>query len=231
MLKEIIDNFYLDRQKDKEQRHFYVTDAGRCPRAIFFKFKNAPRREIEANILRLFDHGDHIHKLIMKPLLSTRAIHVVASEVEIPPQEIISGRADAVLSDGKELFVLDIKSMNSMVFRTLQEPKEENVNQIQLYLHYFKISRGILLYVNKDNQELKEFVVDYNPVRSQLLLDGLLEVKKHIDSNIIPCRIPSYPSDWQCQYCQFKLICKKGEAREMQWEKLKAELEAPPLAG
>jgi len=225
MLKEIIDKFYLDRQKDKEQRHFYITDAGRCPRAMIFKFKNVPRKEMEANILRLFDHGDYIHKLIMKSLLSTRDIHVVASEVDIPPQELISGRADAILSDGEQLFVLDIKSMNSMVFRTLKEPKEENINQIQLYLHYFKIQKGILLYVNKDSQDLKEFVVEYNPTRSQKLLDDLTYVKKQIDSNTIPSRIPSYSSDWQCQYCQFKEVCKIAEAGEMEWESLKSKIE------
>jgi len=226
MLKEIIDNYYLERQRDREQRHFYITDAGRCARAIFFKFKKAPRKEMEANILRLFDHGDHIHKLIMKPLLSTRAIHVVASEVDIPPQELISGRADAVLSDGEQLFVLDIKSMNSMIFRNLQEPKEENINQIQLYLHYFKIQKGILLYVNKDSQDLKEFVVEYNPAKSQHLLDELAILKKQIDSDALPSRIPVYPSDWQCQYCQFKEICKMAEAGEMKWGDLKAKISA-----
>src|SRR4030043_1593252 len=173
MLKELIDKFYLDRQKDKEQHHFYITDAGKSGRAFFFKFKNVPRKEMEANILRLFDHGDHIHQLIMKPLLSTREIHVVAAEVNIPPQELISGRADAIISDGKELYVLDIKSMNSMIFGKLDEPKEENMDQLQLYLHYFKIPKGILLYVNKDNQQLKDFVVQYEKKCALSLLDFL----------------------------------------------------------
>ena len=128
MLKELIDKFYLDRQKDREQHHFYITDAGRCPRTIFFKFKNVPREEMEARVLRMFDHGDYIHQLIMKPLLSMRDVHVVASEINIPPQEIISGRADAIISDGKELYVVDIKNMNSMIFRNLQEAKVENVS-------------------------------------------------------------------------------------------------------
>jgi len=116
MLKELIDKFYLDKQRDREQHHFYITDAGRCARSVFFfyitdagrcarsvffKFKNAPKKAIEPNILRLFDHGDHMHQLIMKPLLSVREVHVVASEVNIPPQELISGRADAIVSDGK----------------------------------------------------------------------------------------------------------------------------------
>jgi len=226
MLREIIDKFYLDRQKDKNQHHFYISDAGRCARSIFFKFKNAPRKEMEANILRLFDHGNHIHQLIMKPLLSTRDIHVVASEVNIPPQELVSGRADAIVSDGKELYVLDIKSMNSMGFRYLDKAKEENINQIQLYLHYFKIPKGILLYVNKDDQQLKEFIVNYNQVQAQSLLDELANLKKQIDSDIIPPRFPGYPDNWQCKYCQFREICNIGEAGEMSWEDLKAKIES-----
>ena len=224
MLRELIDKFYLDREKAREQSHFYITDAGKCPRAIFFKFKNAPREAMEARVLRMFDHGDSIHQLIMKPLLSIRELHVVASEVNIPPQELVSGRADAIISDGKDLYVLDIKSMNSMIFRTLKEPKEENVNQLQLYLNFFKISKGILLYVSKDNQELKEFVVDFDDAKAKVLLAGLSDLKNKIDTNIIPDKIPTYPDDWQCQYCQFKEICITAGKGEIKWEQFKDKI-------
>jgi len=224
MLKELIDKFYLDRQKDKEQQHFYITDAGRCPRSIFFKFKNVPRQDIEAKVLRMFDHGDHIHQMIMKPLVSTREIHVVAAEVNIPPQELVSGRADAIISDGKTLYVLDIKSMNSMIFRNLAKPKEENIDQIQLYLHFFKIPKGILLYVNKDSQELKEFIVDYDKKRSLALLSALSDLQKKIKANTIPDRIAEYPSGWQCQYCQFKRICSLTGTGSMDWDDFKSKI-------
>ena len=49
MLKELIDQFYLDNQKNKEQTRFYITDAGKCPRAVFFKFKNAYLNEMNKN--------------------------------------------------------------------------------------------------------------------------------------------------------------------------------------
>ncbi|MFH1036909.1 MAG: PD-(D/E)XK nuclease family protein [Patescibacteria group bacterium] len=225
MLHEIIDKFYLDRQKDKDQRHFYITDAGKCPRAIFFKFKNAPREEMGANILRMFDHGDHIHQLIMKPLLSVREIHVVASEVNIPPQALISGRADAILSDGKDLYVLDIKSMNSMIFKNLEAAKEENIDQVQLYLHYFRIPKGLLLYVDKDRLDLKEFEVVYDKERAENLLKNLSELKEKIDKNTIPTRIASYPDDWQCKYCAFKEICKMANGGEIGWEDFKKKIE------
>ena len=226
MLKEPIDQYYLDRQKDKEQHHFYITDASKCGRTLFFKFKNAPREEMKANILRLFDHGDHIHQLIMKPLLSIRDVRVVSAEVNIPPQEIISGRADAILSDGKNMYVLDIKSMNSMIFDKLAEAKEEHVDQIQLYLHYFKIPKGILLYVNKNSLELKEFIVDYDKKRILVLLNNLNEIKKKIDSDIIPGRLPDYPENWQCKYCQFKDICSKADGGEVKWLDFKKKIES-----
>ncbi len=225
MLKELIDKFYLDRHKDREQQHFYISDAGRCSRSIFFKFKNVPREEIGANILRLFDHGDHIHQLIMKPLLSIRDIHVVASEINIPPQEIISGRADAIISTGKDLYVLDVKSMNSMIFNKLEQPKEENVDQIQLYLHYFKVPKGILLYVDKDKLELKEFIINYDKKRVLSLLGGLENLKAKIDSNTIPDRLPEYPDNWQCRYCQFKEVCSAAGWGDVDWQELKKKIE------
>ena len=49
-----------------------------------------------------------------------------------------------------------------MIFRTLSEPKQDNVFQIQLYMHYFNIKKGILLYIDKDQQEMKEFMLDYD---------------------------------------------------------------------
>lgn len=224
MLKELIDKFYLDRQKDREQKHFYITDAGKCGRAIFFKFKNAPRKDMEANVLRLFDHGDHIHQLIMKPLLSLRDIHVVASEINIPPQEIISGRSDAIISDGKNLYVLDIKSMNSMIFDRLDEPKEENINQLQLYLHYFKMPKGILLYVNKNSLNLKEFVVDYDKKRALSLIADLNETKNKIEADVVPDRLFDFPENWQCKYCQFKEICGNAGEGEINWATFKEKI-------
>ncbi len=228
MLKEIIDKYYLDKdkQRNRAQTSFYISEAGKCPRAIFFKFKNVPKKDLEANILRLFDHGEHMHQLIMKSLLSTREIHVVSSEVDIPPQALVRGRADAVVSDGKDLYVLDIKSMNSMIFKALTEPKPENIGQLQLYLHYFKVQKGILLYVDKDKLELKEFFVSYNQTQAAELLNGLATLKKQIDSDEVPLRIPDYPDNWQCRYCRYREICDIAGETDINWEEFKKKIES-----
>ena len=222
MLKELIDKFYTDRQKDREQHHFYITDAGRCTRATFFKFKNVPREKMDARILRLFDHGDYMQMQILSTLLSLGIVR--ASEVNIPPQELVSGRADAIITLGNELYVVDFKSMNSMIFKNLSAAKEENINQIQLYLHFFKIPKGILLYVSKDTLELKEFLINYNPTLAQALLKNLSVLKDKLDANVVPQRLSEYPKNWQCQYCQFKEICSTAGGNEINWDDFKKKI-------
>lgn len=225
MLKELIDKFYLDQQKHKEQTHFYITDAGKCPRAVFFKFKNAPREPMEPRILRIFEHGERLHQNIFNILYRLKI--GVTTEVKIPSQEIVSGRADAIIClDGKN-YVLDIKSMNSMIFKKLDAPKEENIYQIQLYLHFFKIEHGILMYIDKDQQNIKEFIIQYDPELAQSLLSSFEDLKKKIESDTIPPTLADYLTNWQCSYCAFKDICNIAGREELSWlgfkEKVLAE--------
>lgn len=222
MLKELIDNFYLEQQKNGEQAHFYVTDAGKCARAIFFKFKNLPREKIEPRVLRIFEHGEFLHRNIFNILYRLKI--GVTTEVPIPPQAIISGRADAILCIGGENYVLDIKSINSMQFRKLDAPKPDNINQLQLYMHYFEITKGLLLYIDKDQQEIKEFVVNYDQVLAKGLLDELHILRDKIEQNMVPAALTDYPKNWQCSWCQFRDICKTAGKDELAWETLKTQL-------
>ena len=224
MLKELIDQFYLENQKNKDQTKFYITDAGKCPRSVFFKFKNAPREPLDARILRIFERGENIHRSIFNILYRLRL--GVVTEIPIPSQEIISGRADAILCVGNENYVLDIKSINSMIFKRMQEPKEENVLQIQLYLHYFNIKKGILLYIDKDQQDMKEFFVDYDEALCKSLLDKFYALKDQVEKNILPSRLADYPRNWQCNYCQFKDVCKMVNGDMLNWEDFKKKIEA-----
>ncbi len=230
MLKELIDKFYLDRERerkekeDKERTQFYISEAGRCPRNIFFRFKRAPSREMEAERLRLLEHGNYIHQLVLRPLFSLRLVR--ATEIDIPPQEVVKGRADAIISINGEPWVLDIKSISGRInLERMTEPKQEDYYQIQLYLHYFGIKKGILLYMNKDTQELKEFGVDYNNELVKQLLANFENLKSKIKSNIIPARLSDYPNNWQCAYCEFRNICNIAEGEEINWNDFKLKIE------
>jgi CRISPR/Cas system-associated exonuclease Cas4 (RecB family) len=216
MLKEIIDNFYLENDRGSYvQKRFYVTDAGKCPRSVFFKFKQAPCRALEARILRLFDHGNYIHELIVKALSGQNVLR--GDEVNIPANNLISGRADALIQINGQDYIVDVKSINSISFRTLTEPSEEYIYQLQLYLHFFEIKQGFLLYVNKDTQDLKEFLIEYDQDLCNKLLDSLEELGKKIENNQVPIRLNDWPSNGQCRYCPYKEVCSMVGAEEVSW--------------
>jgi CRISPR/Cas system-associated exonuclease Cas4 (RecB family) len=227
MLKELIDQFYLDREKEKKQKdriQFFISEVGKCPRAIFFKFKKAPAEEIEPERLRIYDHGDLLHKMILNPLESLGLVR--ASEIPIPPQQIISGRADAIISINGEEYVLDIKSISGRLnFSKMEKPMPEHLWQVQLYMHFFRKNKGILLYINKDTQEIKEFVFDYDKKLVKELLDWFEKLKEKIKKNLVPIRLADWPDNWQCQTCQFKEICKLAGEKEIPWENFKEKIE------
>jgi CRISPR/Cas system-associated exonuclease Cas4 (RecB family) len=171
----------------------------------------------------MLDHGDYVQMHILNSLFSLGIVR--ASEVRIPPQEIISGRADAIITLNNELYVVDFKSMNSYKFKTLEAPPEENINQIQLYLHYFGIPKGILLYVDKNTLSLKEFLINYNPGLAKSLISALENLKIKIDKNIIPARMADYPGSFYCKYCAFHEICKISGSGEVGWQEFKKKIE------
>lgn len=228
MLKELIDKFYLDREKEKEDRErvrFYISESGKCPRAIFFRFKRAPKKELEAERLRIFEFGNHIQQMILRPLESLGLVET--TEVPIPPQQIISGRADIILSIDGERYVVDVKSISGrMNLGKMEKPMPDHYEQVQLYLHFFKIKKGILLYVNKDTQELKDFVFDYDSQLVEKILKRFENLKIKIESNIVPARLTDYPINWQCQNCEYREICDIASAGEINWEEFKKKIEA-----
>lgn len=207
MLKELIDEFYLGQHKDRLQDHFYVSDAGKCPRAVFFNFKKAPKAPLDARLARIFEKGNKMHNDIFSILYRLKISAV--TEVQMPKSAMISGRADAILCINNENYILDIKSMNSFIFKGLKEPKLDNTQQLQLYLHYFNIRKGILLYIDKDRQDFKEFIILYNPMIVQPLLRGLQKLKKQIDNNELPKVLSDYKTNWRCRYCRFSTLCKE----------------------
>jgi CRISPR/Cas system-associated exonuclease Cas4 (RecB family) len=231
MLKEIIDKFYLDRERekeDKERTRFYISESGKCPRAIFFRFKRAPKKEFEAERLRIFEFGNHIQQMVLRPLESLGLVET--TEVSIPPQQIISGRADIILSINGERYVVDVKSISGrMNLAKMEKPMPDHYEQVQLYLHFFKIKKGILLYVNKDTQELKDFVFDYDPYLAEKLLKRFENLKLKIESNIIPARLSDYPINWQCQSCEYREICDIAAAGEINWDDFKKKIEIQGL--
>jgi CRISPR/Cas system-associated exonuclease Cas4 (RecB family) len=210
MLKEKIDALYTSKQETRDKLAFYISDAGKCPRAIWFAMKKYPKKEVDARTMRIFEHGNHTHMRIMAALYSLGM--VTASEIGIPDNQVIHGRADAIVNIDGELYVLEIKSVNSMRFRK-GEADPDHIKQLQLYLYFFNIKKGILLYENKDNQEIKEFIIEYNEPLVKKLFADFNVLKDQVEKSQVP-EIPGDLEDWRCEYCSYLEACEKIEEKE-----------------
>ncbi|MEM4641152.1 MAG: CRISPR-associated protein Cas4 [Candidatus Pacearchaeota archaeon] len=214
MIKELIDEFYKTKKTEKEKTTFFVSDAGKCPRAIWFSLKNYPKKEIDARVMRIFEHGDHTHMRILGVLFSLGLVNAV--EIEIPNNELIHGRADAIINIKGEPYVVEIKSVNAARFKK-ESPDEDHVKQLQLYLYFFKIKKGILIYENKDTQELKEFLINYDENIVKKIFSEFNKLKEFVDKNIVP-EIPKDLEDWRCDYCPYIEECEKIEEQKLKNE-------------
>ena len=74
-----------------------------------------------------------------------------------------------------------------------------------MYLYFFNIKKGIVLYENKNTQELKEFVVEYDEKTVRDVLEKFEILRAQIKNNIIPS--VSDVNTWRCTYCPYRAIC------------------------
>lgn len=224
MLIELIDKYYEEKREERNQEHFYISDAGKCQRAVYFSMKGYPKKEKEARVLRIFDRGDITHQRLMRALFGISEIRVIASEIDMPSKEIIHGRADVIIAHNNRLYIVDFKSISDYKFKKLDTPEVPHEQQLQLYMHYFKVPQGIILYENKNTQELKEFELKYDYKLCKKIISDFEDLKEqYLNQDIIP-PIPlklkeareaannneeKFP--WECEYCDFREACDKAE--------------------
>lgn len=85
---------------------------------------------------------------------------------------LINGRCDGILVIDDEEHLMDIKSIQNKTLKTVDKqfcfedledgPKEEHIIQLMLYMWMSGIHRGHLVYVGKNNHQIKTFAIPYN---------------------------------------------------------------------
>lgn len=244
----------------------------RCMRSLYYaRIGTEGDNFIDPRLQRIFDNGTHMHLRIQEYL--TKEGSLIMDECPCIDEEAnIQGHTDGILKmTEQEYAILELKSMNSILFGKLKEPKPEHVAQAMIYmyctecrrqelatmteeefekskkdridfyrsryqhlkagkkhtreekiqhniivnmkldciLHEIKrpIDRIVFLYENKDNQELKEFVVEYNDDLMCDILDFYDAVNYHVENKIVPPREGTGKSCNMCRFCGYKTEC------------------------
>lgn len=179
---------------------------GGCLRQAAFRFvamegrrKKDPQREL------IFDEGNWHHAKWQYRMLDAQAvlgedkIKVLATEGHvIIPELYIAGYTDnwlrlQLLNGKKRRFVVDWKSINDNGFQHVSrqdQPLEEHVKQLTTYGKGLGAKWGIILYDNKNNQEFKVFVIEFQNATWMEVAEWCEEVIRFLDNEELP---PMHP--------------------------------------
>jgi len=208
MIKEILDN---KQGKHISSGKFSISSIGGCWRKKYFSLKGLYKEEFNEQTFRVFDVGDMIHRRICSEFMSkceTHGYSVAAMEVNIPEHKYVSGRSDIILvnKSSGEKFVVDVKSCSKWTFdKVLKGEVAENyINQVQLYLHFFNIQKGFLLFVNKGNFQVAEFEVVYDKDKCLGLVKEIEDFFiNNVDKDIAPEKCDG--GQFGCSCCESSL--------------------------
>jgi len=177
------------------------------------------------NLLRIFNLGTAIHEMMQGQLFRAGLIATLNNgkpAIEVPmaiPKYDMVGHADGIVHQGlntEKVAVLEIKSINSMAFAKLTEPKPEHKIQAVCYVMGLKNELNgskdiIFIYYSKNDSKMKEFKYTVTPQDEQRVLDKITEIQTMIDVfKANPCAPePKYttPSGPACRYCSYKRNC------------------------
>lgn len=164
-----------------------------------------PELPIRRPELRLSGRSDAVIKNILPHTPSENIIKLHAEVLKPdntePELELVYEGPD------NDVILVELKSISDSGFNYLSKgAKEAHIMQLQLYMHLTGIKQGCLLYENKNNQEMKEFFIGYDPVMSQKIIEKIIAANKHVDDVTLPER-EYQRTDFECRYCDFREIC------------------------
>lgn len=115
-----------------------------------------------------------------------------------------------ILYEGPDngVIIVELKSISDSGFNYLDRTgaKEAHVMQLMLYMHTMGVKQGMLLYENKNNQEMKEFFVGYDATLSEKIIEKIQAANRHVDEKTLPPK-EFERSDFECRYCDYKDLC------------------------
>jgi len=114
---------------------------------------------------------------------------------------------------GKELFVLDFKSINPFSYSKLQEPELKHRTQMQIYLYLSGFPFGLFVYENKGDQSVKEFTVLRDDGWIEQKKEEAIALKQVVNSvnskgkHVLPPRAHREMTHSECSKCRFRSHC------------------------
>jgi len=212
-LVEAIDDVCRDFTED--HRFFRPSMVFGCKRQSVFHHRRASADNSKQNpkMLRILANGTAVHEVVQN-YLGRHPGYWFAPESKVAVEvegKLIRGSCDGVMIRRSDLyrFGVEIKSINDAGFRLLKSPKDAHVAQASLYARLHGLPWIVLLYWNKNSQDLKEFPVRYDPQRWEDTKARIRELGGYVDRG----ELPEYDvNTCSTEFCGYLRVCRKNGA-------------------
>ena len=224
LINNWVDEILVEESKIESDRHvripgtFYASELPYCLRRNFLSMKSP--KEPSSSLLRIFKMGSLMHdwlsKVINKASSKPSRPDMVLVKEEFPlllfdrqTNTTISGRIDSFIIDQGMKYPYEFKSCAGFG----QLPKPHHVLQIMPYIQGTKAKAGYLIYMKKNDLELRVCRVDF----SQSIMDEIWKraetLQSALDANELPEpeALLTKERKWECDYCPFRNECELSQ--------------------
>jgi hypothetical protein len=206
--KALEDIYLKGKRQPRAIEYFYGSWAGDCPRAIQYSMKGLMPDDIDAQGKRRMDNGNYMHNRYGDYFES---IGILVAREPAFKDELngirISLRSDLILlDDNKNKVMAELKSINDRKYKlVLESPDEGDYLQWNLCAKALGYLSGIILYENKNTQEVKYHFVEYREDKFKKVMDDFIMIDKHNKAGTWVPRPEKCPNSY---WCGCKKICK-----------------------
>lgn len=185
IFNKLFQQWNVSKQKDRSGLHassFIDVDETFCFReqvlGHYFKTTTISNNSW-IRLLRVFLEGWYVHKK-WQYLFTSCGLSSIVERGHMNYFWDFHFTPDAIITVLNKRVVVEIKSHSMLGFDKLSSPPANAVRQAQMYMHFTGIPYGLILVENKNNQEFKVWMIDYDYEILKPVLERLLYLKKLI---------------------------------------------------
>jgi hypothetical protein len=197
-----------------------------CLLKIYWQMEGREERETHDNrTLLIFDLGHAVHHMFQNYGSSgcwgeryTPEIHMTEGSHPLATELMIEGHADAdnilVIDDIEHAPIYEVgivheyKTMKTANFNKLTRPKPEHQQQAIIYSGVLNRPVVVYLYLSKDDQNLADFPVEFNPTTWSTMEQKARLLVGHYEREEAPPAAPGH----HCNQCGFVYDCPDHKA-------------------
>lgn len=204
---------YQERVTDDARDYIGASSIGSdCLRQIWYQFKGVKAEAVPTKFRRTWAIGKKLEGLVVEWLTHAGVkVEKTGKTYHAKNMPYFQGHFDGIVILGKKQSILEIKTAKDASFKIFVKKGVKVWNpqyyaQIQAYMGMSGIFSTYILALNKDNSDLSDELVLFDPVFYEKLLD---KAKMIYGANVEPPRINGSALWFQCKMCKFNRTCHK----------------------